>query len=124
MGAGESLIEINGIKSLKSDKWDVLFDRIEAGTYMVAGAITNGHVKINKIKPETIKIISSKLIEMGAIVNSGDDWVEVDATKTNLFQKIYQLNHSQFSYYMPQFMVNSTSNGSSIIEETVENRFQ
>ena len=54
---------------------------------MVAGAITNGHVKINKIKPETIKIISSKLIEMGAIVNSGDDWVEVDATKTELISK-------------------------------------
>jgi len=128
VGAGESLIEINGIKSLKSDKWDVLFDRIEAGTYMVAGAITNGHVKINKIKPETIKIISSKLIEMGAIVNSGDDWVEVDATKTELISK--DISTKPFPGFptdmQAQFMaLNSISNGSSTIEETVfENRFQ
>jgi len=128
VGAGESLIEINGIKSLKSDKWDVLFDRIEAGTYMVAGAITNGHVKINKIKPETIKIISSKLIEMGAIVNSGNDWVEVDATKTELISK--DISTKPFPGFptdmQAQFMaLNSISNGSSTIEETVfENRFQ
>ena len=73
VGAGESTIEITGSESLKSSKWDVLFDRIEAGTYMVAGAITNGHVKINQIQPETIQIISSKLVEMGAIVESGID---------------------------------------------------
>ena len=128
VGAGESSIEINGAKSLKSDKWDVLFDRIEAGTYMVAGAITNGHVRINKIKPETIKIISSKLIEMGAIVNSGNDWVEVDATKSELISK--DISTKPFPGFptdmQAQFMaLNSISNGSSIIEETVfENRFQ
>jgi len=128
VGAGESSIEINGAKSLKSDKWDVLFDRIEAGTYMVAGAITNGHVRINKIKPETIKIISSKLMEMGAIVNSGNDWVEVDATKSELISK--DISTKPFPGFptdmQAQFMaLNSISNGSSIIEETVfENRFQ
>ena len=128
VGAGESSIEINGAKSLKSDKWDVLFDRIEAGTYMVAGAITNGHVRVNKIKPETIKIISSKLIEMGAIVNSGNDWVEVDATKSELISK--DISTKPFPGFptdmQAQFMaLNSISNGSSIIEETVfENRFQ
>ena len=127
-GAGKSTIEINGTTSLRSSSWDVLFDRIEAGTYMVAGAITNGHVKINKIKPETIQIISSKLIEMGAIVNSGSDWVEVDATKTDLKSK--DISTEPFPGFptdmQAQFMaLNSISNGSSMIEETVfENRFQ
>ena len=127
-GAGKSIIEINGTKSLKSSSWNVLFDRIEAGTYMVAGAITNGHVKINKIKPETIQIISSKLIEMGAIVNSGSDWVEVDATTTDLTSK--DISTKPFPGFptdmQAQFMaLNSISNGSSVIEETVfENRFQ
>ena len=127
-GAGKSIIEINGTASLKCSSWDVLFDRIEAGTYMVAGAITNGHVKINKIKPETIQIISSKLIEMGAIVNSGNDWVEVDATTTDLTSK--DISTKPFPGFptdmQAQFMaLNSISNGSSVIEETVfENRFQ
>ena len=127
-GAGKSTIEINGTTSLRSSSWDVLFDRIEAGTYMVAGAITNGHVKINKIKPETIQIISSKLIEMGAIVNSGSDWVEVDATTTDLTSK--DISTKPFPGFptdmQAQFMaLNSISNGSSVIEETVfENRFQ
>ena len=127
-GAGKSTIEINGTTSLRSSSWDVLFDRIEAGTYMVAGAITNGHVKINKIKPETIQIISSKLIEMGAIVNSGSDWVEVDATTTDLTSK--DISTEPFPGFptdmQAQFMaLNSISNGSSMIEETVfENRFQ
>ena len=95
---------------------------------MVAGAITNGHVRINKIKPETIKIISSKLMEMGAIVNSGNDWVEVDATKSELISK--DISTKPFPGFptdmQAQFMaLNSISNGSSIIEETVfENRFQ
>ena len=128
VGAGESTIEITGSESLKSSKWDVLFDRIEAGTYMVAGAITNGHVKINKIKPETIQIISSKLVEMGAIVESGIDWVEVDATTTNLISK--DISTEPFPGFptdmQAQFMaLNTISNGYSIIEETVfENRFQ
>ena len=127
-GAGKSVIEINGTASLECSSWDVLFDRIEAGTYMVAGAITNGHVKINKIKPETIQIISSKLIEMGAIVNSGSDWVEVDATTTDLTSK--DISTKPFPGFptdmQAQFMaLNSISNGSSVIEETVfENRFQ
>jgi UDP-N-acetylglucosamine enolpyruvyl transferase len=105
-----------------------LFDRIEAGTYRVAGAITNGHVKINQIQPETIQIISSKLVEMGAIVESGIDWVEVDATTTDLISK--DLSTEPFPGFptdmQAQFMaLNTISNGHSIIEETVfENRFQ
>ena len=128
LGAGESLIEIHGVKSLSSNKWEVLFDRIEAGTYMVAAAITNGHVKINKIKPDTIKIISSKLSEMGAKINFGDDWVEVDATSSDLIAK--NISTEPFPGFptdmQAQFMaLNSISNGTSVIEETVfENRFQ
>ena len=128
VGGGESTIEINGSASLKSSEWNVLFDRIEAGTYMVAGAITNGHVKINKIKPETIQIISSKLVEMGAIVKSGVDWVEVDATTTDLISK--DISTEPFPGFptdmQAQFMaLNTISNGHSTIEETVfENRFQ
>ena len=63
-GAGESTIEITGVDSLGNIKWDVLFDRIEAGTYLVAGAITNGHIVVKKIKPKTIQVLTNKLVEM------------------------------------------------------------
>ena len=83
-GAGNSKITINGVDELKAKKWDVLFDRIEAGTYLVAGAITNGHVRVKKINPDTIKIISKTLMDMGVKVNVGLDSVEVDATSSDL----------------------------------------
>ena len=127
-GAGESEIEIKGVKKLEASRWDVLFDRIEAGTYLVAGAITNGHVKVNKINPNTISIISKKLIDMGVKVNVGSDYVEVDATSSDLkAQDIFTEPFPGFPTDMQaQFMtLNTIASGSCTIEETVfENRFQ
>ena len=127
-GAGGSNITITGVKSLKADRWNVLFDRIEAGTYLVAGAITNGHVKVNKINPSTINIISEKLIQMGVKVNIDKDSVEVDATSSDLkAQDIFTEPFPGFPTDMQaQFMtLNTIAAGNCTIEETVfENRFQ
>ena len=65
-------------------EWDVLFDRIEAGTYLVAGAITNGHITVKKIEPKTIQVLTNKLIEMGVHVSYGENWVEADATSSEI----------------------------------------
>ena len=127
-GAGEYNIEINGVDTLRGAEWDVLFDRIEAGTYLVAGAITNGNVVVNKIEPKTIQVLSDKLIEMGVNVSSGKDWVEVDATSSEI--TCINLNTKPFPGFptdmQAQFMaLNTIASGSCIIEETVfENRFQ
>ncbi len=127
-GAGESKIIITGVESLKADRWNVLFDRIEAGTYLVAGAITNGHVKVNKINPSTINIISEKLKQMGVKVNIDEDSVEVDATSSDLkAQDIFTEPFPGFPTDMQaQFMtLNTIATGNCTIEETVfENRFQ
>ena len=127
-GAGESEIKVQGVKKLEASRWNVLFDRIEAGTYLVAGAITNGHVKVNKIDPETINIISEKLMDMGVEVNIGSDFVEVDATSSDLkAQDIFTEPFPGFPTDMQaQFMtLNTIASGTCIIEETVfENRFQ
>jgi len=127
-GAGESEIIVQGVKKLEANRWNVLFDRIEAGTYLVAGAITNGHVKVNKIDPETIKIVSEKLMDMGVEVNIGSDFVEVDATSSDLkAQDIFTEPFPGFPTDMQaQFMtLNTIASGKCIIEETVfENRFQ
>ena len=127
-GAGESEIKVQGVKKLEASRWNVLFDRIEAGTYLVAGAITNGHVKVNKIDPETINIISEKLMDMGVEVYIGSDFVEVDATSSDLkAQDIFTEPFPGFPTDMQaQFMtLNTIASGKCIIEETVfENRFQ
>lgn len=127
-GAGKSNISITGVSSLEASRWNVLFDRIEAGTYLVAGAITNGHVKVNKINPQTIKILTNKLSDMGVRVNVGENYVEVDATSSDIIaQDIYTEPFPGFPTDMQaQFMtLNSIASGTCIIEETVfENRFQ
>lgn len=127
-GAGESTIEITGVDSLGSVEWDVLFDRIEAGTYLVAGAITNGHITVKKIEPKTIQVLTNKLIEMGVNVSYGENWVEADATSSEI--TCVDLGTEPFPGFptdmQAQFMaLNSIATGSCTIEETVfENRFQ
>ena len=127
-GAGESTIEITGVDSLGSVEWDVLFDRIEAGTYLVAGAITNGHITVKKIEPKTIQVLTNKLIEMGVNVSYGENWVEADATSSEI--TCVDINTEPFPGFptdmQAQFMaLNTIATGSCTIEETVfENRFQ
>ena len=127
-GAGESTIEITGVDSLGSVEWDVLFDRIEAGTYLVAGAITNGHITVKKIEPKTIQVLTNKLIEMGVNVSYGENWVEADATSSEI--TCVDIDTEPFPGFptdmQAQFMaLNTIASGSCTIEETVfENRFQ
>ena len=127
-GAGESTIEITGVDSLGSVEWDVLFDRIEAGTYLVAGAITNGHITVKKIEPKTIQVLTNKLIEMGVNVSYGENWVGADATSSEI--TCVDIDTEPFPGFptdmQAQFMaLNTIATGSCTIEETVfENRFQ
>ena len=77
-GAGTDRIEIEGVRRLSGVHYAVLPDRIEAGTYLVAGAITSGHVRIKNVRPEHLEAVIIKLREAGARVGCGDNWVEVD----------------------------------------------
>jgi UDP-N-acetylglucosamine 1-carboxyvinyltransferase len=78
VGAGTDKIVINGVKSLHGTHYDVLPDRIEAGTYLVAGAITGGHVRLKNTRPEHLDAVLAKLTEAGAKITSGTDWVDLD----------------------------------------------
>ena len=77
-GAGTDKIVINGVKSLHGTDYDVLPDRIEAGTYLVAAAITGGHIRVKKTRPEHLDAVLAKLAEAGAKIDTGPDWVELD----------------------------------------------
>jgi UDP-N-acetylglucosamine 1-carboxyvinyltransferase len=77
-GAGTPTIVIDGVERLQGTTYDVLPDRIESGTFLVAGAITSGHVKIKGTRPEHLDAVLSKLQEAGAVVQTGDTWIELD----------------------------------------------
>ena len=77
-GAGTDKIVINGVKSLHGTVYEVLPDRIEAGTYLVAAAITGGRIRLKHTRPEHLDAVLAKLTEAGAKVGTGADWVELD----------------------------------------------
>jgi UDP-N-acetylglucosamine 1-carboxyvinyltransferase len=77
-GAGTDKIVIHGVTKLHGTTYEVLPDRIESGTYLVAGAITRGHLRIKNTRPEHLDAVTAKLREAGATINIGDNWIEVD----------------------------------------------
>ena len=77
-GAGTDKIVIQGVKALKGTSYEVLPDRIEAGTYLVAAAITGGRIRLKNARPDHLDAVLAKLAEAGAEVATGTDWVEID----------------------------------------------
>jgi len=77
-GVGTDTLVIDGVERLHGCAYDVLPDRIEAGTYLVAGAITGGRVRARNARPEHLDAVLSKLRDAGATVTVGDGWIEVD----------------------------------------------
>jgi UDP-N-acetylglucosamine 1-carboxyvinyltransferase len=77
-GAGTDKIVVQGVERLRGTSYEVLPDRIEGGTYLVAGAITRGCVRIKNTRPEHLDAVTAKLEEAGAKVGTGDNWIEVD----------------------------------------------
>lgn len=77
-GAGTDTLVIDGVERLHGGSHRVLPDRIEAGTYLVAGAITSGRLHLKQAAPEHLEAVLAKLREAGATVTSGADWIELD----------------------------------------------
>jgi UDP-N-acetylglucosamine 1-carboxyvinyltransferase len=77
-GAGTDTIVIEGRERLGGCEYDVLPDRIETGTFLVAGAITGGRVRVRSARPDHLDAVLAKLREAGATVETGPDWVSVD----------------------------------------------
>ncbi len=77
-GAGTDKIVIEGVKRLRGTTYEVLPDRIESGTYLLAGAITRGHVRIKNTRPDHLDAVLAKLEEAGAKLGVGDNWIDID----------------------------------------------
>src|SRR5215469_9739732 len=77
-GAGTDKILIKGVPRLRGTSYEVLPDRIESGTYLVAGAITRGIVRIKNTRPDHLDAVIVKLEEAGARLGVGENWIEID----------------------------------------------
>jgi UDP-N-acetylglucosamine 1-carboxyvinyltransferase len=77
-GAGTDKILVKGVQRLRGTSYEVLPDRIESGTYLVAGAITRGIVRIKNTRPDHLDAVLLKLEEAGARLGVGENWIEVD----------------------------------------------
>jgi UDP-N-acetylglucosamine 1-carboxyvinyltransferase len=77
-GAGTDTIVIQGVERLSGASYDVLPDRIETGTYLVAGAITGGRVRVKGTRPDHLDAVVAKLREAGATIEVGDSWIALD----------------------------------------------
>jgi UDP-N-acetylglucosamine 1-carboxyvinyltransferase len=126
-GAGTDTITIDGVERLTGTTYEVLPDRIEAGTYLVAGAITGGHVRLKSVRADHLDAVVAKLREAGARVESGDGWIEMDMKRRR--PRAVDVRTAPYPAFptdmQAQFAaLNTVAEGVSTITETIfENRF-
>ena len=127
-GAGTDTIRVQGVDALQGVSHSVLPDRIESGTYLVAGAITGGRVRINHTRPAHLDAVLKKLMKAGASIEAGKDWIQLDMggqrpravdVRTAPYPGFPTDMQAQFC------ALNSIACGTGTIRETIfENRFQ
>ncbi len=125
-GAGSPVITVEGVENLHPARAEIIPDRIEAGTYMVAAALTGGDILIKGANPDHLKAVIIKLAETGAKIDTTGQGIRVKGQDQIKSVDIKTLPYPGFPTDMQaQFMVlMSVATGLSIISETVfENRF-
>jgi len=125
-GAGTDTLTIEGVKNLRGKNYRVMADRIETGTFLVAAAVTQGHVTCVNTDPKALDAVLSKLQEAGAVITTGDDWIELVMNGRPKAVNIRTAPHPAFPTDMQaQFVtLNVIAEGGAHITETIfENRF-
>ncbi len=128
-GIGTDVLVIEGVEKLgvESIHYDILPDRIETGTYLVAAAMTGGKVKLKNTRPDILDAVLDKLTEAGADISTGEDWIALDMHGNK--PKAVSLRTAPYPAFptdmQAQFIaLNTIADGIGIITETIfENRF-
>ena len=126
-GAGTDRVEITGVKKLAEISYNIMPDRIEAGTYLVAGAITGGNIKITNVNPKHIEPILDKLEEANCTLDVGKNYVLINAHKKIKAVDIKTMPYPGFPTDMQSIFgaLLTTAKGTSIITENIfENRYK
>lgn len=125
-GLGTDTLTIDGVERLHGAHHAVMPDRIEAGTFLIAGAMTRGKILLRNARAVDLEAVLDKLVECGAVIEAGDDWISLDMKQRPKAVSLCTLPHPAFPTDMQaQFMaLNSIADGVSTITETIfENRF-
>lgn len=126
-GAGTDTITIDGVEKLGGARYDVMPDRIETGTYLVAAAATGGRVKLKDTDPTILEAVLVKLKEAGAEITTGADWIELNMHgKRPKAVNVRTAPYPAFPTDMQaQFIaLNAIAEGTGTVIETIfENRF-
>ena len=125
-GAGSDTLTIEGVEKLRGKEYSVMPDRIETGTFLVAAAVTQGQVKCLNTDPKALEAVLSKLQESGAVITTGDDWIELEMPTKPKAVNIRTAPHPAFPTDMQaQFVaLNTIAEGTATTTETIfENRF-
>jgi len=126
-GAGTDRIVVEGVDELQGCEYAVCPDRIETGSYLAAAVMTGGRIRATHTDPALLDAVLLKFLEMGALVSTGEDWIEVDMCgKRPRAISFRTLPHPAFPTDMQaQFMaIDAIADGTGIINETIfENRF-
>lgn len=126
-GAGTSTLVIEGVERLDGTTYEVLPDRIETGTFLVAAAITGGRVTTKHARPKTLEAVLAKLEDAGAQIDTGEDWITLDMRGRR--PKAVNVTTAPYPAFptdmQAQFSaLNCVAEGVGVITETVfENRF-
>lgn len=128
-GIGTDVLVIEGVEKLGVEglHYNILPDRIETGTYLCAAAITGGRVKLKNTRPDILDAVLEKLVEAGADIKTGEDWIELDMHGKK--PKAVSLRTAPYPAFptdmQAQFIaMNCVAEGVGIITETIfENRF-
>jgi UDP-N-acetylglucosamine 1-carboxyvinyltransferase len=125
-GAGTDMIRIDGVPQLHPAEHTVMPDRIEAGTYLVAGAMTHGDVTVENISPDILFSVVDKLKEIGVQVITGNDYIRVKGGELRGVDiKTLPFPGFPTDLQAPFLSLLSVAKGTSIITETIfENRFK
>ena len=125
-GAGTDVITIEGVTRLHGTRYQVMPDRIETGTFLVAAAATGGEVTLRGARPDILDAVLDKLREAGARVSTGPDWVSAAANGALNAVNVRTAPYPAFPTDMQaQFLaLNSVAQGTARVTETIfENRF-
>jgi len=126
-GAGTDEITVDGVERLHGAQHDVIPDRIETGTYLVAGAMTGGTVRLRNVRPDLLQAVLDKLREAGAVIETGPNWISLDMQGRR--PKAVNVRTAPFPAFptdmQAQFIaLNAIAEGSGTVTETIfENRF-
>ncbi|MGM0552733.1 MAG: UDP-N-acetylglucosamine 1-carboxyvinyltransferase [Pseudomonadota bacterium] len=126
-GAGTDTIRVEGVRRLQGCEYDVMPDRIETGTFLAAAAATRGRVCARNTRPELLDAVLAKLIEAGARVETGPDWIELDMEGRR--PRAVNFRTAPFPAFptdmqAQMMVVNAVGTGTGSVVETVfENRF-